>query len=161
MPITQRKQLHSAITSSAAATVDANEICSRSVALTNIARWANSARALLALRCDARSSACRDTPARRGRAPARSARLKPRLGRSCRRASVRTKGGAFVDDWVFKLSQMWTKNDPGPAAQRQGARDYAVPGLRRSRPAEIRKHRRLDQRLAAAAGVIFPAHISA
>src|SRR3954467_1329573 len=115
MPITQRKQLHSAIASSAAATVDANEICSRSVALTNIARWANSARSRLALRCDARSPACRQQQG------------------AC-------QGGTFFGDSVFKLSQMWTKNDPGPAAQRQGARDYAVPGLRRSRPAEIRKH---------------------
>ena len=40
--------------------------------------------------------------------------------------------GDLFGDRVFELSQMWTENDSGSAARRQGACNHAVPELRPS-----------------------------
>jgi len=87
-------------------------------------------------------------------APARSCpRLNPAgsLAGSC---TVHAKAEASFGERRFELSQMWTKNGPGFAAQRQGPCDHAVPDMRPARPSEVNERRRLDQKLASAPGMM-------
>jgi hypothetical protein len=94
----------------------------------------------------------RDTPAQHGRAGKTLPRVPPgSLAGSC---TVHAKAGASFGERRFELSQMWTKNGPGSAAQRQWPCYHAVPDMRPARPSEVKERRRLDQKLASAPGMM-------